>query len=218
MQINVDHFKINGTKNDDYLNVFLVLLGNNQINKLDIKNMPHKYFGDLYVLFQVDGNFIDNNWLKMKNLTQKQLFEIAIYNLKNNPNYQIMSVIGMINLGTTKTGYKNNLKELPNDKVLYVLTNKQSTLGASAMLDLDFLDEISNYLKSDLIIFPSSLHETMIVSLENLKKNNMNNEESIIKNLKINQININKTKTKKQDQLSDNVYRFVKETKEIFII
>ena len=48
---------------------------------------------------------------------------------------------------------------------LYALTNKEKIFGASAMLYSEKVKELADKLHSDLLIIPSSLHETLLILL-----------------------------------------------------
>lgn len=80
---------------------------------------------------------------------------------------------------------------------MYVLTNKIGLFGAGAILYSNVLEEFSKKVDSDLIILPSSIHEVIIVPL---------NELSTTDNLRQMVMEINSTQVADEEVLSDSVY------------
>lgn len=87
--------------------------------------------------------------------------------------------------------------------MMYVLTNKNGIHGASVVLYDNVLEEISERLGTDLVILPSSVHETMIIPYE---------ESLRLKDLGEMVRVINQTEVQEEELLSDNVYHYSRET------
>lgn len=86
--------------------------------------------------------------------------------------------IAMDNLAKTEFDFKSMydiLKEMvpegfpmpPVDDSMYVLTNKTKVNGAAAILDKGIMDKIAEQLGCDFVIIPSSIHEVIILKVEN---------------------------------------------------
>lgn len=53
-----------------------------------------------------------------------------------------------------------------NSKV-YVITTKDFAYGAAVLADIDYIDNLSRELDSDLVILPSSIHEILVMPVDN---------------------------------------------------
>ena len=89
---------------------------------------------------------------------------------------------------------------------LIVLSNKQKINGAVAMCYMDFLSEIANEYESDIVILPSSIHEVIVVPVD---------EKTDFSELDIMVQSVNKSELLPEEQLSDHAYRFNRNTAEI---
>ena len=92
---------------------------------------------------------------------------------------------------------------------LYVLTNTIGINGASVMLYEDVFKGISRRFETDLIIFPSSINEVLVLVCWR--------EDDICK-LKEMVHDINRNEVSMTDVLSDNIYRYSREKDEIYIV
>ena len=89
---------------------------------------------------------------------------------------------------------------LPEDEPMlpmYVLSNSRMVNGAAVMLYPDILHNLSEVLKSDLYIIPSSVHEVIVFA------RNMAGDEKSLKEM-IHTVNM--TQLEPQDVLSDSLY------------
>lgn len=55
---------------------------------------------------------------------------------------------------------------VPQDDLMFVLSNKQKVNGAAALLDKDIMQKIVEKFGEDFYILPSSVHECIIVSAD----------------------------------------------------
>ena len=89
-------------------------------------------------------------------VSEAEAFDVAFSNMKKD-DYAIqdiyMAISGMID--------EENIMDEPTGK-MFVLTNKRKYLGAVGILDRDLLHSIGN----DLFILPSSIHETILVPVD----------------------------------------------------
>lgn len=89
---------------------------------------------------------------------------------------------------------------------MYILTNHIKINGASCMFYPDLLRKLSEHLESDLCIFPSSVHEVIVIPWANeADKNDM---DRIVQE-------INTSAVRAEEQLSDHAYLYHRQTGEI---
>ena len=96
---------------------------------------------------------------------------------------------------------------VPTDDKLFVLTNNQKLNGAAALLDEKMMEQIAERVGNDFYILPSSVHEVLIVP----KEAGMD-----FKDLEAMVQEVNATQVAPQDKLSDHVYQYDNETREVF--
>ena len=85
---------------------------------------------------------------------------------------------------------------MPEEDKMYVLTNKNKSFGAAALLDKDMMHSITDRFGS-VFVLPSSIHETLIVLMEE------NMDVSYLRNMVH---EVNETQVSVEDRLSENVY------------
>lgn len=96
---------------------------------------------------------------------------------------------------------------IPADDKMFVLTNEQKLNGAAALLDEKMMEQITEKVGNDFYILPSSVHEVLIVP----KEAGMD-----FKDLEAMVQEVNATQVAPQDKLSDHVYQYDNETREVF--
>ena len=87
---------------------------------------------------------------------------------------------------------------------LYVLTNKEKIFGASAMLYSEKIKDLADKLHSDLLIIPSSVHETLLLS----DGREYDSYREMVRA-------VNTTQVDPEEILSFNLYRYNREKDEI---
>ena len=98
-------------------------------------------------------------------------------------------------------------EEMPPTQQMYVISNSKKVNGAASMLYVDELFELSKKIGTSLYILPSSVHEVIAVSTE------MGNPETLSEMVR----EVNDTQVSEEEQLSDHVYFFNADTKELKI-
>ena len=93
--------------------------------------------------------------------------------------------------------------EMFNDNPMYVLTNKEMTFGAAAIIDEEFMWDVYDKIGGDFIIIPSSIHELIAVPMTEME-NNKDYVNNMIKD-------VNRTQVEQKDRLSNHAYKFTKE-------
>ena len=89
-----------------------------------------------------------------------------------------------------------------------IVTNEAKTYGAATLLYDDMMKTIASVMEQDFYILPSSIHETIIVPMENGDTQNLLDMV----------YHINRTAVANDEVLSDNIYVYHRETDEIDVI
>ena len=219
-------FVHNGINPMDYDSVkehLAVMLVNTQANKRMLQEMPHENIEDLsaicYVDFPVDSREgkatmeIRNQYLSIWNIDEKALFQQARANTQpiNTPVLQTM-------FGTWKSLFdedacvKNLLDEnttefgLSSHETAYVLTNMENQYGASMITQPEVLNKLNQLFPEGFYVLPSSVHEVLIVP---------DNGEVEPRRLGEMVREVNRAEVKREEVLSDRVYRYDKEKHQI---
>ena len=131
-------------------------------------------------------------------VSEAEAFDVAFSNMKKD-DYAIqdiyMAISGMID--------EENIMDEPTGK-MFVLTNKRKSLGAVGILDRDLLHSIGK----DLFILPSSIHETILVPVD--EKMDQKFLDSMV-------TEVNATQLVKEEVLSGHSYYYDLKTNKIRI-
>ena len=92
---------------------------------------------------------------------------------------------------------------------MFVLSNTENQNGAASVCYKDVLDNFSQKIKDDLVVLPSSVHETILLPLQ---------EKSNLDSLKEMVYDINRTILNPSEFLSDNVYVYNRQDKQLIIV
>ena len=199
---------------------------NKESNEERLKDMPHKDMGDLAITYHVnlgkddDGNMsvaISNQMMEKYGVTVDELHDQACANMENVSPTQIKSMADtlmeimvpdfaeMSDEEKEQTKYEMGLSG-PGEDAMYVISNSDKTFGAAALLDSDAMDKIEEQI-GEFYILPSSVHECILVP----KKEDMDlaTLENMVQE-------VNATQVSKEEKLSDHVYAYDSETKEIY--
>ena len=188
--------------NRDYIlsNVNFRLI-NAEKNREYLDDKPHVDLLDLTAVFEVDttkligqpsSTVINEKALDAAGITRDELYAHAMGNEK-----------------IIYDSFMNILfpaMESVEDANIIFATKENKWYGATAMLHTDILAEIAEIKGDDLIIFPSSVHE--IILIPGSFSDNAEDMIGIVKQ-------INATEVRPEDFLSDNVYYFDRATKTI---
>jgi hypothetical protein len=181
-----------------------------------LSDVPHVPFLDLAIVFYYafenrglpDGTIlIKNKHMEMWGVSTEQLMRDAGENApKSLPGVcrDTCSVLERIYPGKSEEIFPANEPMLP----MYVLSNSRMVNGAAAMLYPDILHNLSESLKSDLYIIPSSVHEVIV-----LARNMAGDEKSLREMIHT----VNETQLEPQDVLSDSLYFYDRKDEKISI-
>ena len=139
-------------------------------------------------------------------LNEEQMFKMAVENYKRllSPNIRTLDEIiieSMVREGMSKEIAVLMLPKHSEDETLWVISNDAKINGAASMLYDDMLQEVAKKLDSDLYVIPSSVHETIAISV------NMGEPYELAK--MVNEINMNAVIL--EDRLSNQVYHYDRE-------
>ena len=196
---------------------------NLESNEERLKGMPHTKMGDLAVTYHValgrnEGGemsvAISNEMFNRYGVTVDELHEKACENMKEiSPTSFETMVETLANLMIP--GYEDMTPDekadarqqfdMP-DPGMYVLSNSSKSFGAAAILDTETMDKIEAEV-GDFYILPSSVHETLIVPIrENMELSDL---EAMVQE-------VNATQVAPNEVLSDHVYKYDSQNKEIY--
>ncbi len=183
-------------------------LMNYEDNKELLDDSPHIRYYDLalaciYLTEKVDDSGLQslqirNEFLKMWNITEKELLQQAIENAPKLMQPQILPM-------------QNVLSEIPGfpagagHKNMFILTNTERFLGAVCMTFPGVLSDFAEKMGYDLIILPSSTHEVIIVLDDGTIFKDLDEYNPVISSA-------NEKVVDEGERLSDHYYRFVRET------
>lgn len=170
-------------------------------NKELLETVPYVRYLDLAVVFYCllhlteTGNatvLIHNSHLKLWNITKKQLYKQACQTTPRLLPYDFRNISALL-------GSQDDADTPPSFCPMYVLTNSQKLYGASCMLYPGILEAISEKLRHDLFLLPSSIHEMILLPAEN---------RSSHKELSEMVAQINQTELAADEILSSHVYYY----------
>lgn len=149
-----------------------------------------------HILLDADGTMsipVTNSLIENWNVSVEELHKAAVSNIST---VSPSTFKGMNEVMAEMTGMSAEEIGMPEEDKMYVLTNKNKSFGAAALLDKHMMHSITDRFGS-VFVLPSSIHETLIVLMEE------NMDVSYLKNMVH---EVNKTQVSVEDRLSENVY------------
>lgn len=190
-------------------------------NRELLKDIPHRKFLDLAIVYECflgmkdDGGAsirINNRHLNLWKVTADELHETAFINTPRLMGYRFSNMKEVLT-GLMGCGKKDMLDGLlgvedtqDGRPPLYVLTNRYNVHGAGCILYKNLLKNISEKWGCDICIIPSSVHETILLPM---------NEEERYGEMSQIVCEVNKAQVMPDEVLSDHVYQFVRKTGKI---
>lgn len=177
-------------KAKNYLSVELV---NAEWNQEWLKSIPHMRMFNFALVVRVgiwveenDGRAtctVTNKIIEKWGIGEEELFDAALTNFQKEE-FDIISIDEMLNELQPNLYYPECED---GDVKTYMMTNRQRYKGAVGMLRLDLLKQLAEKEQSDLYIFPSSIHECVLVpvngvdmTIEELQEMLQETNESIV--------------------------------------
>ena len=191
-------------------------LVNFEANKALLEDIPYTRYLDLAIIYYVlyendelgDGSIlIHNSHLEMWDCTTQDLSGLAE---KNTPRLYPIAVSTMENVlqeCKVDTEELHPIEETPVP--MHVMTNEKRVNGAITILYQDALKNFTDRIHSDVVILPSSVHEVILLPLQ---------EEKEFQELRNMVYEVNRSQLAREDFLSDNIYLYRRDTGSIEIV
>lgn len=188
---------------------------NTEQNKEMLEHIPHREWKDLSIIYRlvtnvdkegIESAVVREGLAEKLGMTEEQLFKHAVENTRNifPPSVRSMNDV-MRDMfmadGMPMEVVEMMLGEVPADKMMYVISNDRGINGAISMLYEDQLHALAEKIGTDLYILPSSIHETIAVSVD------MGNPEELAQ--MVSEINMDQVSL--QERLSNQVYHYDKD-------
>ena len=184
-----------------------------------LRDMPHREFQDLSIIYRwvvkVDENGIQssairNNLAEQLGMNEEQLFKCAVENTRRifPPTVKSMNEVireMFISDGMPAEVADMMIGEMPEDKMMWVISNDRGINGAGSMLYEDNLHKLAMKLETDLYILPSSVHECIAVST------NVGDPYELAE--MVSEINMGQVAL--EDRLSNQVYHYDKDARRL---
>ena len=180
---------------------------NHEQNKMILENCPYREFLNLAIVYYCVEKSSDNeygSWLitnaifEKWEVTEEQLYETSMHNLRTQYEWQIIDIWDMLSQLNGEIFCNEDDKNLSENSQMYVLTNSIKVFGASAILINEILKDFGKE-HGNFYILPSSIHELILVisedSLDALSLKNMVEE-------------VNEMHVPTMEFLSDDIYYY----------
>lgn len=137
-----------------------------------LQELPHLRYLDLAIVFQYLLDTEDENHASilirqehrvMWNVTVLDLHQAALKNAPTLLPHQLMKLSDVLGLQDWICEQAEESADFYEDATMYILTNERHIHGASTLLYPQVLQHLSEQFDSDLILFPSSIHEILIM-------------------------------------------------------
>lgn len=193
---------------------------NTKQNSQMIYSRPHTYVSDLTAVYHInlgdngDGKAsiaIDNEFLKAWGVTTADIHAAAMENCVAKENYSLSNIESMLFSLESENLLDGN--EHTVSSPMLVLTNQSRIHGANVLANPDVLSRVVDVVKDDIYILPSSLHEVLIVPKTVARDMGMDPKAlgEMVRE-------VNATQVEKDERLSDHIYEFNRDDKELKIV
>ena len=193
------------TKVNKLLRVRLV---NTEKNKEMLEKIPHREWLDLSLIYVVDIATDNEEEMCSMRVTDMHMHMWGVdeETLYNNAMENMKSVDGgiVLNMAEMMKEICGNNVDFDDTVPMYVLTNKTRMNGAIQMLNERVLAEFANKMQNDFIILPSSIHEVLLVPVDN----GVQDTKYLAQMVK----EVNDTSVTDEEILSYHVYRYDMQT------
>ena len=194
-------------------------LVNTMQNEDMLKNMPHREFQDLSIIYRwvagVDGNgiassMINHNLAETLGMGEEQLFKAAAENTRRILPPVVKSMDTVIREMFVADGMPPEVAdmmigEIPPERSMWIISNERGTDGAASMLYENELHKLSVQLGTDLFILPSSIHEVIAVPADDLEPEEL---AQMVSEINMGQVALG-------ERLSNQVYYYDKELRKL---
>lgn len=205
----------------------LYRLVNAERNRELLLQVPHERWLDLALVYYYPVSrsaescahiTVTEQLLKRWQITPQQLFMQAAQNVSEQLEIRVLPLVDMLKRGRAAVNIDENqahagdaegAQDISNGKneenSMFVLTNQYQMFGAVGMLNDEVLFRLSEHLRDDLYILPSSIHECIVVP--------QGTEDAV----RIRQLvyEVNRTDVEPAEVLSDSIYLYRKDRRQI---
>ena len=204
---------------DSTKNNIVMQLVNTEQNREMLENLPHREFQDLSIIYRwlIDANvegiastMINASLAENLGMDEEQLFQAAQVNTRILLPPTIRSMNEVIRDMFMKDGMPCELAdmmigEMPENRMMYVISNERGINGAASMLYEDGLHGLAEKLQSDLYIMPSSVHEVLAISVNEGDPNEL---AQMVAEINMDQVSLD-------ERLSNQVYHYDKDLRKL---
>ena len=203
-------------------NVFPRLV-NTKTNGVMLQNTPHRDFLDMSIVYyierynskldSVEAIRVTNELMQSKNLSEEELYHNSMKNMEKKEKSLMTPMIKIIMNLQFGVGIIPEEKEISKSDFsggeFIVLSNDHGINGSREMLNISTLKKASEVAESDLYILPSSIHEVLLISVNEINAS--------VNELKMMVSEVNLSEVSEEEKLTDNVYIFKRDTSTIEI-
>jgi hypothetical protein len=190
-------------------------VANYEKNKKSLSDTPYKRIENLALVpiclvsdevFGEGNIVIKNEHLRVWEISFEELWENTWENAPRIAPVKRKNLFEVV--GKTMGDELFSYEDLPQN--MFVITNLQETFGASAVFYQGYLEELADEIGSDLVVIPSSVHETIVMCAPD-DTSSLGGLTSMVKE-------VNSTVLTSEDYLSDSVYLYSREKKKLTAI
>ncbi len=203
----VGNFSVNEFRYEKIKNGIFVVVQNAEMNRELLEKVPHEIRDDLALLYRVKVELsngekgsvlIHNTHLNSWGIDEKTLKEVAWNNMHDYcpPEFSTMRNV-LHSVGYDEVPEAEELVEM------YVLSNREKQYGAAYMFDTDVMSRIAEEFGGDIVVIPSSIHESILMKKQ--KDTDFDMLREMVKE-------VNRTQLHPTEILSDEVYQYSRDT------
>lgn len=190
---------------------------NTECNADLLERIPSVKFLDLSIIFKIYlDNFplgsatatVTNKMLDEWKVSIETVYKAAMTNTPVLQEYLLKNMADMLVELGMDIGIDSDMAKSTGTDILYVLSNRQHACGSGCILYPHVLEDFAERIGRGFYILPSSRHEVLFTP--EYEKDT----DALLQIVR----EVNRTALEQEDFLSDNVYYYSKETKEITII
>ena len=188
-------------------------------NESYLKQLPHREFQDLSIVYKVmikeDENGIQstkvtNTLAERLGMSEEDLFKCAAENTRRLLPPTVRSMNDVMREMFVKDGMPEEIAEMmigeiPPEQTMWIISNSRGINGAVNMLYENELHELAENLGSDLYILPSSIHEVLAVSSD------LTSPEELAEMV----VQVNMEEVSLNERLSNQVYHYDKDLRKL---
>lgn len=194
-------------------------LVNTMQNEDMLKNLPHREFQDLSIIYRwvagvddkgIASSIINNKLAESLEMGEEQLFKAAAENTRRILPPAVKSMDEVIREMFVADGMPPEVAdmmigEIPPERSMWIISNERGTNGAASMLYENELHKLSVQLGTDLFILPSSIHEVIAVPADDLEPEEL---AQMVSEVNMGQVELG-------ERLSNQVYYYDKELRKL---